>query len=118
MPSSRCPDEQAKLAKQLSLAVSLIVAVYAVVLVFRFNTGGARFQHLLQRQGSWIKAFGVHIAFGVDGIAVVLIAMATLLVPAVILASWNSFDSRSGAEELVLALGATPQGNATRPAGR
>ena len=41
----------------------------------------------------------MHFAFGVDGIALVLVLMSVVLVPAVILASWNSFDSKSGAEE-------------------
>jgi NADH-quinone oxidoreductase subunit M len=91
-------EAQAKLAKQLSLAVSLIVAVYAIVLLFTFDGGGKRFQYV----GSWhwIKAFGVHLSFGVDGIALVLVAMSVLLVPAVILASWNALDSKAGAEEL------------------
>jgi NADH-quinone oxidoreductase subunit M len=90
-------EAQAQLAKQVSLAVSLIIAVYAIVLLFAFDAGGARFQ--FQGSWTWIKAFGVHIAFGVDGIALVLVAMAVLLVPAVILASWNALDSKSGAEE-------------------
>ncbi len=89
----------AKLAKQLSFGVSLIVAVYALVVMFSFDTskGAHRFQYMFSV--TWIKAFGTHIALGVDGIALVLVAMAVLLVPAVILASWNSLDSRSGAEE-------------------
>jgi NADH-quinone oxidoreductase subunit M len=93
--------EQGKLAKQISLLVSLVVLVYTVALAFGFDTsaGADRFQ--FQASWTWIKAFGVHIAFGVDGIALVLVLMATLLVPAVILASWNSLDSRSGSEELV-----------------
>ena len=37
----------------------------------------------------WIRYLGVHFAFGVDGIALVLIAMTTLLVPCVVLASWQ-----------------------------
>ena len=41
----------------------------------------------------------MHIAFGVDGIALVLVLMSVILVPAMMLASWNSFDSRAGAEE-------------------
>ena len=89
----------AKLAKQLSLGVSLVVAAYALVVMFSFDTckGADRFQYMFSV--TWIKAFGTHIALGVDGIALVLVAMAVLLVPAVILASWNSLDSRSGAEE-------------------
>jgi NADH-quinone oxidoreductase subunit M len=91
------PKEDTKLAKQVALAFSLAVVVYTIVVGVRFDTKGARFQF----EGSWvwIKALGVHLAFGVDGIALVLVAMAVILVPAVILASWNSFDSRRDAED-------------------
>jgi NADH-quinone oxidoreductase subunit M len=93
-------DTQARLAKQISLVVSLATMVYALVLLFSFDTGdhAKRFQY--NASWVWIKDFGVHIAFGVDGIAMVLVAMATVLVPAVILASWNSLDSRAGAEDV------------------
>jgi NADH-quinone oxidoreductase subunit M len=92
-------SHQGKLAKQISLVVALALVVYALVLAFRFDTakGAPRFQ--FQGSWTWIKAFGVSLAFGVDGIALVLVLMAVVLVPAVILASWNTFDSRSGAEE-------------------
>ena len=91
--------EQNKLAKQISLLVSLVIVAYTLVIAFKFDTspGAARFQ--FQGSWTWIKAFGVHIAFGVDGIALVLVLMAVVLVPAVMLASWNSFDSKAGAEE-------------------
>ncbi|MEO8889673.1 MAG: NADH-quinone oxidoreductase subunit M, partial [Jatrophihabitantaceae bacterium] len=99
---------QAKLAKQLALGFSLAVVVYTAVIGFSFDTGthAARFQF----QGSWvwIRSFGVHVAFGVDGIALVLVAMSVVLVPAVILASWNSFDSKAGAEEIAVP-GAKPR---------
>ncbi|PZS14581.1 MAG: NADH-quinone oxidoreductase subunit M [Pseudonocardiales bacterium] len=94
-------QEQAKLAKQLSLAVSLIVVVYTAVVGFAFHTDAHAERFQFRGSWSWIKAFNVHIAVGVDGIALVLVAMSVVLVPAVVLASWNSFDSRSGAEEIV-----------------
>jgi len=92
-------EAQAKLAKQLALLISLVVLVYTAVVGFSFDTGAhaARFQFL--GSWTWIKAFGVHLAFGVDGIAMVLVGLSVVLVPTVILASWNSFDSKSGAEE-------------------
>lgn len=92
-------ETQARLAKQVALAVSVAVLVYAVVLLFGFDTSSkaARLQYF--GSWTWIKAFGVHIAFGVDGIAIVLLFMAVVLVPAVILASWNALDSKAGAEE-------------------
>ena len=45
----------------------------------------------------WIPAFGVHYAVGVDGIALVLIALSVVLVPVVVLASWNDADARPAA---------------------
>jgi NADH-quinone oxidoreductase subunit M len=93
-------EEQAKLAKQVTLGTSIAALIYTIVLLFNFDTHST---HRLQFFGTWtwIKAFGVHLAFGVDGIALVLLFMAVVLVPAVVLASWNAFDSRSGAEEAV-----------------
>ena len=86
----------AGLAKVVSLVTSLVTFAYAVALAIGFSPNGARFQY--QGSWTWIKAFGVHFALGVDGIAMVLLLMAAVLVPAVILASWNSFDSLSGTE--------------------
>jgi NADH-quinone oxidoreductase subunit M len=91
------PREQTALSKQISFVFSLAPLAYTIVLAARFNTAGPRFQY--QTSWVWIRGFGVHIAFGVDGIALVLVLMSTVLVPAVMLASWNSLDSRSGAEE-------------------
>jgi NADH-quinone oxidoreductase subunit M len=91
-------ETQARLAKQLGLGVSLAVLVYTLVLLFGFDTNSKdRFQYF--GSWTWIKDFGVHLAFGVDGIAIALLLMAVVLVPAVILASWNALDSRAGAEE-------------------
>ena len=43
---SRCKEAQARLAKQISLAVSLVEVVYALVVLCTFDTGkgAARFQ--------------------------------------------------------------------------
>jgi NADH-quinone oxidoreductase subunit M len=93
------PESQTKLAKRVALLFSLATLVYTAVIGFSFDTGphASRFQ--FQGSWTWIKAFGVHLAFGVDGIAMVLVGMAVVLMPAVILASWTALDSRSGSEE-------------------
>ena len=93
------PERQGTLAKQIGLAVSLIIVVYTLVVAFNFDTGANAERFQFQGSWRWIKAFGVHLAFGVDGIALVLVLMSVVLVPAVMLASWNAFDSRSGSEE-------------------
>src|SRR2546423_1616501 len=93
------PRNSGETAKWIALVTSLITLAYVAVLGLKFDTGAnaARFQD----PGSWvwIKALGVHIALGMDGIALVLVAMATFLVPVVILASWDALDTKSGPEE-------------------
>ena len=63
-----------------------------IVIAVKFQAGGPNYQ--FTETYSWIPAFGVHYAVGVDGIALVLIAMAAVLVPVVILASWHDAEPR------------------------
>src|SRR5580692_2848702 len=79
------------LAKYLALAFSLITLVVVIIIAVKFQIGGPNYQ--FTEVYSWIPAFGVHYALGVDGIALVLIAMSAVLMPVVILASWNDADS-------------------------
>jgi NADH-quinone oxidoreductase subunit M len=79
------------LAKYLALAFSLITLVVVIIIAVKFQIGGPNFQ--FTEVYSWIPAFGVHYALGVDGIALVLIAMSAVLMPVVILASWNDAES-------------------------
>lgn len=44
----------------------------------------------------WIEAFGVNFSLGVDGISLVLIALASVLVPVVMLAGWNESLNHKG----------------------
>src|SRR5579863_3141000 len=79
------------LAKYLALAFSLLTLVVVIIIAVKFQIGGPNYQ--FTETYSWIPAFGEHYALGVDGIALVLIAMSAVLMPVVILASWNDADS-------------------------
>jgi NADH-quinone oxidoreductase subunit M len=79
------------LAKMLALAFSLAALVVVIIIAVKFQVGGPNYQ--FTEVYSWIPAFGVHYAVGVDGIALVLIAMTAVLVPVVILAAWNEAGS-------------------------
>jgi len=95
------PVERGALAKQTALIFSVLTFVYAVILGFRFDTGSGAPRFQFTGSWVWIKSLGVNFAFGLDGIALVLVLMATLLVPCVLLASWNSFDVLEEAEETI-----------------
>ena len=79
------------LAKMLALAFSVATLVVVIIIAVKFQVGGPDYQ--FTETYSWIPAFGVHYALGVDGIALVLIAMSAVLMPVVILASWNDAEA-------------------------
>jgi NADH-quinone oxidoreductase subunit M len=81
------------LAKWFALAFSLATLVVVLIIAVKFQVGGANYQ--FTETYSWIPQFGVHYALGVDGIALVLTAMSAVLMPVVILASWNDAESAS-----------------------
>jgi NADH-quinone oxidoreductase subunit M len=103
-------DRQARntMAKMVALGFSLVTLVVVIIIAVKFQVGGPNYQ--FTESYSWIPAFGVHYALGVDGIALVLIAMSVVLMPVVILASWN--DAESGS---VTPGGTTPPSPPARP---
>jgi NADH-quinone oxidoreductase subunit M len=80
------PRGRELLAKQISLGVSLVVLLLAVLATAAFDADGDRFQ--LTSSVSWIEDFGVSFALGVDGIALVMLLLVGVLVPVVVGASW------------------------------
>jgi NADH-quinone oxidoreductase subunit M len=81
-------------AKWLALGFSLATLVFAGLDAARFTPGGARYQ--LTESHAWIADFGVRYQLGVDGIAVVLVLLAAVLVPFVMLAGWHDADVLDG----------------------
>ncbi|MGW6833370.1 NADH-quinone oxidoreductase subunit M [Streptomyces sp. NPDC054949] len=84
------PAARRTAAKWLALLFSLATLALAVLVAVRFEPGGDRYQ--LTESHAWIADFGVRYELGVDGIAVVLIALTALLIPFVIGAGWNDAD--------------------------
>ncbi len=88
------PRRSPKLAKQIALGTSLVTLVLTIAMCAAFVPEGARFQFV--ETHDWIRSFGVQYALGVDGIALVLIALIAVLVPVVLLASWYDADPEAG----------------------
>ncbi|HWC80896.1 MAG TPA: NADH-quinone oxidoreductase subunit M [Pseudonocardiaceae bacterium] len=76
-----------QLARYTALGFSLGEFVLAVIAIFVYQPGGDRLQ--MAAGVDWIAPFGVHLSFGVDGIALVMLVMIALLSPVVIGASWR-----------------------------
>jgi NADH-quinone oxidoreductase subunit M len=73
--------------KKMAFLTTLIVAVAGIALASQFDQSDAGLQFVEKR--SWIPAFGINYAVGIDGIALVLILMSVILAPIVVLAGWN-----------------------------
>ncbi|PIW54743.1 MAG: NADH-quinone oxidoreductase subunit M [Sphingomonadales bacterium CG12_big_fil_rev_8_21_14_0_65_65_10] len=87
-----CLLVDAKLARMIALVATLIDLALGVVLWLNFDIGGAQWQ-FTERQELFA---GFSYALGIDGIALVLIALSVFLMPICILASWESITTRVG----------------------
>ncbi|MFI5531551.1 NADH-quinone oxidoreductase subunit M [Kitasatospora sp. NPDC051853] len=83
-------EARRRTAKVAALVLSLATLVLAALVVAEFEPGGARYQ--LTESYSWIKSFGISFSLGVDGIGAVLVLLTAVLVPIVMLASWNDAE--------------------------
>ncbi len=82
-------------AKHIAVGFSVLTLVFAVGAALQFKTGSSQ-QFQLMEQHQWIPQFGVSYALGVDGIALVLILMSTILTPICLLAAWRDLSDEPG----------------------
>ena len=90
-----------KLSKQVALGFSALTLLVGVAVAVQFNPGDGM---QLTEVHSWISAFGVHYALGVDGLGLLLVLLTVALVPIVIIASWHEADGRGAAAFFAWAL--------------
>ena len=96
------PSGARAFARWAALAVSLAVLVIALVLALRFDTSGARYQFV--ENHPWIPSFGTGYILGVDGVALVLVALTAVLVPLLIVAGWNDAGAQAKSTHAYLSL--------------
>src|SRR5579872_3264945 len=86
---------RAKLVKQVTLGFTLVTLAVTIAMATQFKTGAGAPDFQFTQVYQWIPQFGVHYAVGADAIALVLILMTTVLMPVVILASWNDAEGEA-----------------------
>jgi NADH-quinone oxidoreductase subunit M len=84
------PSKNSDLIKKYVFAVTTLVAIGAIFLALGFDKSVTTMQYV--QSNSWISAFNINFAVGVDGISLVLILLSTILVPIVVLATWNESE--------------------------
>jgi NADH-quinone oxidoreductase subunit M len=90
-------------AREIALTFSLASLVLVIIMALQFKRNSStQFQFAEVHQ--WIPQFGVSYALGVDGIGLVLIALAAVLTPVCILAAWNDVPEVGGRQQNYFAL--------------
>ncbi|GAA1762799.1 NADH-quinone oxidoreductase subunit M [Nostocoides vanveenii] len=97
------PSALAARAKELALVFSLATLAVGVGAVLNFDANDFSAYQLTEVH-TWISSFGASYALGVDGIALSLIVMATILAPVCILAAWNDVPEGGTREKNYFAL--------------
>ncbi|BBC73016.1 NADH-quinone oxidoreductase subunit M [Altererythrobacter sp. B11] len=87
-----CLFAEAKLARMIALAATLIDLVLGIALWASFDVGGAQWQFV--ERAPIFATF--QWALGIDGIALMLIVLSVFLMPICIGASWNAITRRVG----------------------
>jgi len=85
----RLPDSVWKYTAFLS---SLVGLALTAVLWQRFDPATSGMQ--LAEHEAWIPAYGIHYSLGIDGIALLLVALTSFLLPVVLLAAWTDIHER------------------------
>lgn len=97
------PRANGALAKSVALFFSLVTLGGVIAMALQFDANSTeKFQ--FTESYSWIPAFGINFSLGIDGIALVLIALAATLVPVVIMGGWNEAAQSQGSVKGYFAL--------------
>jgi NADH-quinone oxidoreductase subunit M len=96
------PPGAGKLARYLGLAVSVAVLALSIGIALVFKAGGPTYQFVESHR--WIPTFGAGYTLGVDGIALVLVLLTTVLVPFLLLAGWNDGGEKPRGTQAYIAL--------------
>ena len=84
------PSKSSELIKRVAFGATLAIAVASIFLATGFDKSVTGMQYV--QSNTWIAAFNINFAVGIDGISLVLILLSTILVPIVILATWHESD--------------------------
>ncbi len=85
------PKGNSQLAKIIALISSVVTTAVSVLMALRYHSSQSGFQFV--ESHSWFKAFNINYAVGIDGLALVLILLTTVLVPVVIVGGWNESEN-------------------------
>jgi NADH-quinone oxidoreductase subunit M len=86
------PGMSGRTIRWVATALSLAEMAFSLPLWWRYQPGDATWQ--FAEQHTWIPALGASYRLGVDGIAVLLALLTTVLTPIVVISAWSAVEKR------------------------
>ncbi len=82
------------LARTVGLAFALVTLVVSIGVAIGFDPGAGGLQFVEQQP--WIPAIGASYSLGVDGMGLLMVLLTSILVPVVMVATWDDPDTTGG----------------------
>ena len=76
--------------KIVALGISIITMLLSFVMALKYRSPASGFAYVTSHP--WVSSFHINYALGIDGLALVLILLTTVLVPIVVLGGWNESE--------------------------
>ena len=80
------------LVKQIAVGTSIITFVISLIVLANYDTSVGELQ--MYSPVSWIGAWGIHYAMGVDGVSILMILLTTFISMLAIASSWDSIKDQ------------------------
>jgi NADH-quinone oxidoreductase subunit M len=80
---------QKKLARSLSLGVSLLTLGITLLLWHSFNSASGELQ--FAEQHDWVSSLGIQYRLGIDGLGLLMLLLTAIVTPLALMASWSLF---------------------------
>ena len=88
------PRDEAGQHRALALVVSLVTLALSLFLWLGFDASAGAAEFQFEEQRAWMPSLGIGYHVGLDGVALLLVMLTTLLVPVVILSTWQAVQDR------------------------
>ena len=88
------PRDEAGQHRVLALSVSLLTLALSLFLWFGFDASPGAPEFQFERMIPWMPSIGIGFHVGVDGVALLLYMLTTVLTPIVILSAWRAVTDR------------------------
>ena len=96
------PRDEPNQHRAFALATSLVTFALSLGLWFGFDSASSAPEFQFEQMVPWVPSIGIGYHVGIDGVALLLVMLTTVLMPIVVLSTWRAVEER--VKEFMIAL--------------